>query len=142
MTTTYYDPTEPDALLPDLNVNNDSFDHNSVVKTDIHEVPGSFTLTGILTESECQMILKTIFKKGKAPSDSAPVLFRGWSDNPKEEHRKLGHKKFYKSEEFASLLYERIKPFMPEKVIIDKKDRIETWNVHGLTQRHRFIHYS
>lgn len=127
-----------DDPLPNIRVNNNSFDPACVEKVDIEEISGSFILKNILTEEECNEIISKIYNNGKAPSDSVPVLFRGWSDNPEDEYKKLATKKFYKSEEFASLLFERIKHFVPQDLVTNKSEK---WNVHGLTKRHRFLFY-
>lgn len=130
-----------DEPLPELSLDNSSFDSSRIEKRDIEEIPGAFVLTNFFTEEECNKILNKIYNQGKSPADSVPVLFRGWSDNPEEEYRKLGTKKFYKSESFASLLFDRLKHFIPETVVTQRNNYSEQWKVYGLTSRHRFLHY-
>ena len=118
----------------------EEFDENRIQRKDIPNVPGGFTLSHVLTDTECHNIIDEVFADSQM-THAAPVLWRGWSQDD-EEVRRLGQRVIRRSHSDARILFDRVRRWLPESFTEhdDVKGEIE-WRVHGLSERFRLVRY-
>jgi len=130
---------------PELNItllDNAQFKKEAVVREDVEGVNGAFLLHKVLTTEECQSIVEQVFaSNGASLEDANPVLWREWSENPKEEYKKLGIRIIRKSEAYSEALFQRVKDHLPKVVETTTSKEKLTWDLSGLSERIRFIKY-
>ncbi|EGG15510.1 hypothetical protein DFA_10352 [Cavenderia fasciculata] len=133
---------ESPSLITEFHLDNQSFDSKTITVQTIKEIQGGLILKNVLTNQECDLIVNSIFSSDKHASlPVQPVLFRGWSDQPNDEYKKLGIRVIRTSEELANILSERIKEHVPKQLSTPSSKGDIEWNYSGLSQRHRFIRY-
>eukprot|EP01103_Thecamoeba_quadrilineata_P012170 TRINITY_DN3072_c0_g1_i2.p1 TRINITY_DN3072_c0_g1~~TRINITY_DN3072_c0_g1_i2.p1 ORF type:complete len:111 (+),score=11.03 TRINITY_DN3072_c0_g1_i2:36-335(+) len=89
---------EGDKPIEGLSLAN-NFVASNIVRLDVPGVEGTFLLRNVYSEEDSQNIITRILVDNKdLLSTSKPVLFRGWSENPEEEYKRLGKRVFFRSE--------------------------------------------
>eukprot|EP01117_Protostelium_nocturnum_P000140 TRINITY_DN10216_c0_g1_i2.p1 TRINITY_DN10216_c0_g1~~TRINITY_DN10216_c0_g1_i2.p1 ORF type:complete len:168 (-),score=57.52 TRINITY_DN10216_c0_g1_i2:67-570(-) len=123
--------------------NNDSFDPNRIRVQQVEQVAGVTLLDNVLTPEECTKIITGTFSVtgDKVPGTAKPVLFRGWSENPEEELKKLGKRIFFASKDFSDKLWQRVSPHVPASIKVTLGETQTEWKVTGMSERIRFVRY-
>ncbi|KAF2074957.1 hypothetical protein CYY_003742 [Polysphondylium violaceum] len=127
----------------EFNIDNNSFDKSLIKLSNIDGVQDSFILDNVLSEQECDLIIESVFNGEHHNSlTSQPVLFRGWSENPDDEYKKIGKRVIRTSKSISKILSHRIESFIVKnKSTSNLNGKQINWGYTGLSHRHRFISY-
>lgn len=115
----------------------EGYNEDKVERKDIPHVVGGFTLSHVLSEEECRAIIDQVFDDAHM-TQAAPVLWRGWSEEGKEEGRRLGQRVIRRGPSSALALFERVKRWLPP-LLLDEDG--QSWEVASLSERFRLVKY-
>eukprot|EP01133_Synstelium_polycarpum_P005945 gene5945-6885_t len=83
---------KPYNHITEFTLSNDKFDPKQVTYETIEGVENAFILDNVLSADECNEIVQTIFINPTEVASTIPrqpVLWRGWSESPDDEYKKI-----------------------------------------------------
>jgi len=130
----------------EVQLSNKDYDSSVLTCEAIVGVKDAMKLSHVLTKKECETVVHHMFpnqKKYSKGHTATPILFRDWDENPKEAYKKIGVRIFTHSDDFALVVYERVKHLLPQtaETFSAKLNRKLSWKIKGLHPRIRFVCY-